>query len=103
VENARRKRGPKHGGNLKRRELDESGILAPDAAEELIELDAALEKLAQKDPRKAELVKLRFFSGMTVPQAAQALGIAPSTADRDWAYAKAWLFREISKGVALSR
>ena len=103
VENARRKRGPKHGGNLKRRELDESGLPAPDAPEELLELDAALERLAQKDPRKAELVKLRFFSGLTVPQAAQALGIAPSTADRDWAYAKAWLFREISKDGAPSR
>jgi RNA polymerase sigma factor (TIGR02999 family) len=98
VENARRKRGPKHGGNLRRHELDESGLRAPDAPEDLIALDAALEKLAQKDARKAELVKLRFFAGLTVPQAAGALGIAPSTADRDWAYAKAWLFREISKG-----
>jgi RNA polymerase sigma factor (TIGR02999 family) len=98
VENARRKHGPKHGGNLKRRELDDSGLPVPDAPEELLELDAALEKLAQKDPRKAELVKLRYFSGLTVWQAAEALGIAPSTADRDWAYAKAWLFREISRG-----
>jgi RNA polymerase sigma factor (TIGR02999 family) len=102
VENARRKRGPKHGGNLKRCDLDESALAAPDAPDDLLELDAALEKLAQKDPRKAELVKLRFFAGLTVPQAAQALSIAPSTADRDWAYAKAWLYREISKGGAVS-
>ena len=98
VESARRKRGLRHGGNLVRQELDESAVRVPDVPEDLLELDAALEKLAQKDARKAELVKLRFFAGLTVRQAAEALDIAPSTADRDWAYAKAWLFREIAKG-----
>ena len=97
VESARRKRSLRHGGNRIRLELDESDLPAPDGPEDVLELDASLERLAQKDPRKAELVKLRFFAGLTVPQAAEALGIAPSTADRDWAYAKAWLFREISK------
>lgn len=58
---------------------------------DLLALDDALEQLARKDPRKAELVKLRFFGGLTVPQAARALGIAPSTADEDWAYARSWL------------
>jgi RNA polymerase sigma factor (TIGR02999 family) len=98
VESARRKRRLKHGGDLVRQELDESGLMATEAPENLLELDAALQKLAQKDARKAELVKLRYFAGLTVQQAAEALGIAPSTADRDWAYAKAWLLREISKG-----
>jgi RNA polymerase sigma factor (TIGR02999 family) len=97
VESARRKRSLRHGGNRIRLEVDESDLPAPDGPEDVLELDASLERLAQKDPRKAELVKLRFFAGLTVPQAAEALGISPSTADRDWAYAKAWLFREISK------
>jgi RNA polymerase sigma factor (TIGR02999 family) len=100
IESARRKRGPKHGGNFLRQDLDESGLSAPEASEDLLDLDAALDKLALKDARKAELVKLRFFAGLTVRQAAEALGIAPSTADRDWAYAKAWLFREIAQAGA---
>jgi RNA polymerase sigma factor (TIGR02999 family) len=100
VESARRKRGLKHGGQFVRSVLDPSNLPAPKEPDDLLELDIALDKLAQKDPRKAELVKLRFFSGLTVAQAAEALGIAPSTADRDWAYAKAWLFREISRGEA---
>ena len=79
VESARRKRSLRHGGNRIRLELDGSGLSAPDAPEDVLELDASLEKLAQKDPRKADLVKLRFFAGLTVPQAAEALGIAPST------------------------
>lgn len=102
VESTRRKRRLRHGGNLVRQELDESGLPAPEAPEDVLELDASLEKLAQKDPRKAELVKLRFFAGLTVRQAGEALGIAPSTADRDWAYAKAWLFREISKSGTIT-
>jgi RNA polymerase sigma factor (TIGR02999 family) len=97
VESARRKRGPMRGGHLVRHELNESRLESPEASPYLIELDAALEKLAQKDARKAQLVKLRFFSGLTVQQAAEALNIAPSTADRDWAYAKAWLYREICR------
>jgi RNA polymerase sigma factor (TIGR02999 family) len=103
VENARRKRGPQRGGHLHREELQESHLQIPGMPDDLLALDAALEKLAQNDPRKCELVKLRFFAGLTVPQAAEALGIAPSTADRDWAYAKAWLFREISNSGAVVR
>jgi RNA polymerase sigma factor (TIGR02999 family) len=98
VESARRKRRLKHGGDLARHEFDEADLPAPDSPEDLLELDSALEKLAQKDARKAELVKLRFFAGLTVKQAAEALDIASSTADRDWEYAKAWLLREMSKG-----
>ena len=74
----------------------EDEIAMPEVADDLEELDAALDKLAQKDPRKAELVKLRYFAGLTQEQAAEALGIGVSTADRDWRYARAWLFREMS-------
>jgi RNA polymerase sigma factor (sigma-70 family) len=95
VEAARRKRRLKRGGDLERQPLEEDQIASPEVDGDLIELDAALEKLAQKDPRKAELVKLRYFAGLTQEQAAQALGISVSTADRDWSYARAWLFREM--------
>lgn len=98
VENARRKKRLKHGGGLERAELDEAAIAAPQIAEDLLELDAALQRLEQKDLRKASLVKLRYFAGLTQEEAAAALGIGVSTADRDWAYARAWLFREIGKG-----
>jgi RNA polymerase sigma factor (TIGR02999 family) len=96
VESARRKRRLKHGGDLERQPVNEDAIAAPNVDGDLIELDAALDKLAAKDPRKAELVKLRYFAGLTIEEAAQALGISTTTADRDWTYARAWLFREIS-------
>jgi DNA-directed RNA polymerase specialized sigma24 family protein len=70
-------------------------IVAPEVNSDVLELDAALEQFEQQHPRKAELVKLRYFAGLTLPQAAEVLGIGVSTADRDWAYAKAWLFREM--------
>jgi RNA polymerase sigma factor (sigma-70 family) len=97
VENARAKQRHKRGGDAQRVALEECAIAAPEPDERLLELDAALEKLAEKDPRKAELVKLRYFAGLTIEQAAEALGIGTSTADRDWSYARAWLFREMSK------
>ena len=97
VEAARRKRRLKRGGDLERQPLEEDQIAAPQEAGDLIELDAALDKLAAKDARKAELVKLRYFAGLTQQQAAEALGIGVSTADRDWAYARAWLFREMAR------
>jgi RNA polymerase sigma factor (TIGR02999 family) len=92
VDNARRKNRPKHGGGIERVELPES-VVVTDNLEgfELLDLNDALEALATKDPRKAELVKLRFFVGLSGNQAAQVLGIADSTADLDWAYAKTWL------------
>ena len=101
VERARRKRRLKRGGDLARQELVEDAIAAPEVDGDLLELDAALEKLQEKDPRKAELVKLRYFAGLTVEEAATALGITTSTADRDWAYARAWLYREITGGSDL--
>jgi RNA polymerase sigma factor (sigma-70 family) len=98
VENARSKQRLKRGGDAQRVPLAEEAIVAPEPDERLIALDEALAKLEQKDPRKAELVKLRYFAGLTIEQAAEALGIGTSTADRDWSYARAWLFREMSKG-----
>jgi RNA polymerase sigma factor (TIGR02999 family) len=98
VENARRKRSRKHGGGLVRQDLGEVQAAGPGLNEDLLALDEALNRLAEKDPVKAELVKLRHFAGMTVKEAAQALGISPTTADRYWAYARAWLHQEITRG-----
>src|SRR5262249_21539747 len=92
IDRARRKRSRKHGGGQRRQELD--AIAAPQPDEELLALDAALEKLAACDPQKAKLVELRFFAGLTGTQAAEVLGIAPATADRWWSYARAWLQAE---------
>ena len=97
VEAARRKGRLKRGGGLERQPIEEDQIAAPEIDIDLIELDAALDKLAAKDARKAELVKLRYFAGLTIEEAAAALGISTTTADRDWSYARAWLFREIAK------
>jgi RNA polymerase sigma factor (TIGR02999 family) len=98
VENARRKRTQKHGGNFTRRTLEDLPQVAPELGEDLLALDEALEKLAKEDPLKAELVKLRHFAGLTVDEAAEALNISPATADRYWAYARAWLHAEITRG-----
>src|SRR5262249_55783004 len=98
VENARAKRSLKRGGHLRRADLAEIQLAAPEPREDLLALDEALDKLAGKDPVKAELVKLRYFAGLTVEQAAQALGISLTTAERYWVYARAWLHQEISRG-----
>jgi len=95
VEQARRKKAFKHGGDLSRRELDEERLTAPEPREDLLALDAALDRLAAGHRQAAELVQLRYFAGLTLPEAAQALGISPRTAGRLWAYARAWLRREI--------
>jgi RNA polymerase sigma factor (TIGR02999 family) len=98
IDYARRKRRLKRGGGRSRQELDPANVAAPEVREDLLALDEALAKLAAKDPLKAELVKLRYFAGLTLDQAAQALGISPTTADRYWAYARAWLHQEITGG-----
>jgi len=95
IENARRKKGRKHGGDLSRRELDDERLIAPEPREDLLALDAALNKLAAGHRQAADLVKLRYFAGLALPEAAQALGISPRTAGRLWTYARAWLRREI--------
>jgi RNA polymerase sigma factor (TIGR02999 family) len=99
VENARRKKCRKRGGDRQREELDADRLLAPTLDEDLLALDEALSRLAERDPVKADLVKLRYFAGMTLAEAAAALGISPATADRYWAYARAWLHQELSRGM----
>ena len=95
IDNARRKRTEKHGGGHRRRDPDGAEIEAGAPADDLLALDEALTRFAAEDPRKAELVKLRYFAGLSIEGAAQALGISPATAKRHWAYARAWLFRAI--------
>jgi RNA polymerase sigma factor (TIGR02999 family) len=95
VEHVRRKRSLRRGGGLTRRDLDDDHLAAPEPSEDLIALDDALTKLAGEDGTSAELVKLRYFAGLTLSQAAEALDISPRTADRLWAYARAWLRREM--------
>jgi len=95
VDNARRKRTAKHGGGRRRSELDDVEIVAEAPDEDLVALDEALTRLAAEDPAKADLVKLRYFAGLSIEEAARALGISPATAKRRWAYARAWLFRTI--------
>lgn len=99
VERARHKKSLKAGGDRQRVELPEIEAEAG-IAEELLTLHEALAKLEKKDPRKAELVKLRFFAGLTNEQAAAALGVSPSTADNDWAYARSWLRLEMAEPSA---
>ncbi len=98
VENARRKAALKRGGGLARQEFDEALLAAPEPREDLLALDEALEKLAGQDPVNAELVKLRYFAGLTGEQAAAVLGVSSTTAERYWAYARAWLHREMTRG-----
>jgi RNA polymerase sigma factor (TIGR02999 family) len=95
VENARRKGRLKRGGNLRRRNLDALQLAESAAPDDLLALDDALTEFARQHPQKAELVKLRFFAGLTVPEAASALRISTTTADRYWCYARAWLFRQL--------
>ena len=98
IESARKQRGPQSGGQLVRHDLDLEQPAALDRSEELLALDDALDRLAVIEPRAAEVVKLRYFTGLTVAEAAAALGISPRTADDDWAYARAWLVAEIRDG-----
>jgi RNA polymerase sigma factor (TIGR02999 family) len=95
VENARRKNSRKRGGALVRRDLAVVDPAAPETPEDLLALDEALTRLAGVNREAAELVQLRYFGGLTLPEAAQALGISPRTAGRLWAYARAWLYHEV--------
>jgi RNA polymerase sigma factor (TIGR02999 family) len=93
IDQARRKQTRKHGGALQRQPIE--FVASPEPNEQLLALDEALERLADKDPLKARLVELRYFAGLTGVQAAEVLGISPTTADRYWAYARAWLQTEV--------
>jgi RNA polymerase sigma factor (TIGR02999 family) len=96
IENARRRRTEKHGGDLERIELSGVDLPASAPSEDILAVDEALSKLAAEDPTKAELVKLRYFGGLSVEDAGRVLGISRATADRYWAYARVWLYSELS-------
>jgi RNA polymerase sigma factor (TIGR02999 family) len=98
VENARRKRSLKRGGGLARQDFDAEQLAAPEPNEDLLALDEALNHLAAKHPIKAEVVKLRYFAGLSSEEAALALDISRATVDRYWTYARAWLHREVAGG-----
>ena len=95
VENARRKKRVKRGGELTRRELSDVPVIAPEIHEDLIALDAALDRLKAVDTQAVELIHLRYFVGLSIAEAAKLLGISSRTADRVWAFARAWLHQEI--------
>lgn len=95
VDRARSKQSLRHGGGLQRLPLEDLQIAAPAPDEELLAVDDALDRLAAVDPAKAQLVKLRYFGGLSITEAAVALGISEPTANRRWALAKAWLYHEI--------
>jgi RNA polymerase sigma factor (TIGR02999 family) len=96
VEAARRKKAVKRGGGLQRVELETIAFAAAEQDDDLIAIDTALDRLAELDPVKAELVKLRYFGGLTIEQAAETLGISTATAKRYWAYSRVWLFHQVS-------
>jgi len=97
IDAARRKRAQRHGGGLQRVDVEDVAIAAPVDDEEMLAVNDALDRFAEVDARKAELVKLRYFVGMTLEEAASVLGISEPTAKRWWAYARAWLVAEIKK------
>jgi RNA polymerase sigma factor (TIGR02999 family) len=97
IEQARRKRRPKHGGGRRRVDLDEAFGANDGAVEDLLPLDLALSRLELADPLAAKLVKLRYFAGLTMAQAASGLGISLRTAERNWTYARTWLHRELAQ------
>ena len=102
VENARRKRSLKHGGGLVRQPLEEAELLAPEPREDVLALDEALTELAATDRAAAELVQLRYFGGLSIPDAAEVLGVSQRTAERLWTFARAWL-REKVQGAGGDR
>jgi RNA polymerase sigma factor (TIGR02999 family) len=98
VENARRKGSQKRGGDRGREDFDVGELAAPALREDLLALDEALHQLAAADPEAARLVQLRYFAGLTLAEAAQVLGVSARTADRLWAYARAWLYQALGGG-----
>src|SRR5262249_38271503 len=99
VEQARRKGRIRHGGGLRRADLPDEGVLAPSDDEQVLLLDEALTRLAAVRPKAAELVQLRFFSGLTVEEAAPLLGLSPRTARPPWVFARAWLRRDMEQSA----
>lgn len=97
VDRARQKKRRKHGGDRQRLSLDGLDVAASELPEDLLDLHEALARLAEEDPTKAKLVELRFFAGLTMAQASRVLGISMPTAERFWAYSRAWLFDEMTR------
>ena len=98
IDRARHKKALRHGGEVRSVSLEDLDLAAEADDEQLLAVHDALDRLADHDAEKAELVKLRFFAGLTMEQAARVLGYSEPTAKRHWAYARAWLFREINRG-----
>ena len=95
---ARRKSRAKRGGGMARQNLDAIDPAVPEDSDDLVALDEALGRLAAADPQAAEVVRLRFYAGLPIPEVARVLGISPRTADRTWAYARAWLHQAVAGG-----
>ena len=98
VEESRRRNRHKHGGGYSRVDFEAAALLAKEPAEDLEALDEALDKLAAEDPAKAEVVKLRFFTGLTMTEIAKVMKISLATAERHWTYARTWLYTELKDG-----
>jgi RNA polymerase sigma factor (TIGR02999 family) len=98
IDQARSKKSQRRGGGCQRHDLARLVIAAPEPWRDLLALNEALERFEALDPAKAALVKLRYFTGLTIPQAAEALGISTTTADRYWSYARAWLHADLKRG-----
>jgi RNA polymerase sigma factor (TIGR02999 family) len=96
VEQARRKAGPKHGGGRRRQELDEACLVLEPPSDDVLAVHEALEKLEARDPLKAQIVLLRYFTGLTMDETAAVLGLAERTLDRHWRYIRAWLMKQLS-------
>jgi RNA polymerase sigma factor (TIGR02999 family) len=95
VENARRKHRDRHGGGRQRLDIDALQVADESDSENVLALDEALEQLVREEPQAASVVKLRYFAGLTIEETADALGISVRTANRDWAFAKAWLYQRL--------
>jgi RNA polymerase sigma factor (TIGR02999 family) len=99
VDQARHKQSQRQGGGRRRQNIEDHQIAAPEPSLDVLAVNEALERFEKVDPLKANIVKLRYFAGLTIPQAADALGISPTTADRYWAYARAWLHAELKNNA----
>ena len=99
VENARHKRSLKRGGDLVRQELNEAEIASSGLKHDVLAVDEVLDRLAEVDEEAATLVRLRYFTGLSMAETAEALGVSTRSAERSWTWAKAWMFREISEAI----
>ena len=95
IDNARRKQAQRHGGGQERLDIESLDLAAPMKDDQLLALDEALERFEAREPEKARLVKLRFYAGLSIAEASEVMGISEPTATRYWAYARAWLYREL--------